>query len=148
MAERERASVNGAEERKAVLEVLTRFVEGLRKKDTSIWNDLFYPKSNLYAFRKDEGGNWIPNYRTKEDMIAVLEVEERALDQIFWNPTVLIRGPVATIWSPYELRRGGETSHCGIDSFSLVKIDGDWKIFSIIFTAEARACRELQMGVR
>ena len=50
--------------------------------------------------------------------------------EMYWSPTVLVRGPFAQVWAPYVLRDNGAVVHCGIDAFQLVKDAGAWKIHS------------------
>lgn len=38
----------------------------------------------------------------------------------------------------------GKVTHCGIDAFSLSKIDGEWKISNAMWTVEPQACEELR----
>jgi hypothetical protein len=62
----------------------------------------------------------------------------------YWDPTVLVRGSIAVVWTPYEFWRDGKTTHCGIDVFDLVKQDGAWRIASIMYTVEPNACPDLR----
>jgi Putative lumazine-binding len=130
-----------ATERDAVLNVLERFVEGLRTRDGQIWRDLFVEKAASFAYRRDAGGKWVPNFRKNEDWLPILAVEERSLDQTFGRPIIHIRGPIAMIWAPYELIRDGKRAHGGIDCFSLIKVKDAWKIFSIVSTQEPDSAR-------
>lgn len=127
-----------------ILKLLDRFIEGLRTKNPDIWQDIFLEEGSHFAFRKTDAGDWIPNYRKPEEWLSILAIEERELDQNFWNPVIHIRGPIASVWSPYELFRDDKSSHCGIDSISLLKIKGEWKIFSFVATHEPGACKELR----
>ncbi len=126
-----------------ILEVLGLFVEGLRTRNTEIWRKLFIKEGAHYAFRKKEDGAWVPNYRKPDECLSILAVEERDLDQLFHNPKIFVRGPIATVWSAYELFRGGERSHSGIDAITLLKIGGAWRIFSYVSTHEPDAFKEL-----
>ena len=132
-------------ERDAVLAVLDWFLVGLRTKNFEIWDDLFMKEGAHYAFRKNEEGKWIPNFRKPEDWLAILAVEEQALDQSYWSPTVFIRGPIAVVWTPYEIFRDHQPVHCGIDSITLLKIKGEWKIFSYVSTQEPDSYEELRL---
>ncbi len=58
----------------------------------------------------------------------------------YWNPTVQVRGLMAHVWAPYELRDNGEQVHCGIDAFQLVHLDGAWRVASILSTMEPEGC--------
>ncbi len=44
---------------------------------------------------------------------------EQVYRERYWSPTVLIRGPMALVWAPYEFQIDGKISHCGIDAFVL-----------------------------
>jgi hypothetical protein len=50
----------------------------------------------------------------------------------------------AVVWAPYEFWRNGKTSHCGIDTFDMVKIDGQWRVANSMWTVEPDACPELR----
>jgi ketosteroid isomerase-like protein len=68
----------------------------------------------------------------------------RELRERYWDPTVLVRGSMAVVWAPYEFWRDGETTHCGIDVFDLVKQDGAWRLAHIMYTVEPGACPALR----
>jgi hypothetical protein len=52
-----------------------------------------------------------------------------------------IDGPMASVWTPYEFYFKGNFSHCGVNSFQLVRIDGVWKIQYIIDTRRKEGCK-------
>jgi hypothetical protein len=54
---------------------------------------------------------------------------------------VHIDGPMASVWTPYEFYFKGNFSHCGVNSFQLVRIDGIWKIQYIIDTRRKEGCK-------
>jgi len=51
-----------------------------------------------------------------------------------FDAQVHIDGPIAAVWLPYDFYIDGELSHCGIDAFTLIEIDQEWRIASIAFT--------------
>jgi hypothetical protein len=53
-----------------------------------------------------------------------------------WNPEVRVNGPLAVVWYPYDLYIDGKWSHCGVDAFTLVKVEGRWRIATIAWSAE------------
>jgi hypothetical protein len=53
-----------------------------------------------------------------------------------FRPTVLVSGPLAVVWLPYDLYVNGSWSHCGIDAFTLVRNAGAWKIAALAWTVE------------
>jgi hypothetical protein len=63
-----------------------------------------------------------------------------------WEPKVLIRGAIAEVWAPYDFHRDGKFTHCGIDSVSLIKVEGAWKIAGISYTTETTNCPASPLG--
>jgi tetratricopeptide (TPR) repeat protein len=63
-----------------------------------------------------------------------------------WDPTVMIHGTVAVVWTPYDFHIDGEFSHCGIDAFNMVRTDEGWKIASIVWTVERTGCENSPLG--
>jgi hypothetical protein len=61
----------------------------------------------------------------------------------YWDPIVHVRGGLAQVWAPYELRDNGEVVHCGIDAFDVVMLDGAWRIASVLSTMEPEACKTM-----
>lgn len=54
---------------------------------------------------------------------------------------VHIDGNMASVWTPYQFYYKGKFSHCGVNSFQLVRINGDWKIQYIIDTRRKEGCQ-------
>lgn len=80
--------------------------------------------------------NGVYQVRTRtyaEQRAAVVEADfvERGFD-----PTVLISGPIAAVWYPYDFYEDGEWSHCGVDIFNLVRTNDGWRIASMIWSSE------------
>ena len=62
----------------------------------------------------------------------------------YWDPIVHLRGSLGIVWTPYEFWRDGQTSHCGIDVFEMVKQDGAWRIGNVMWTVEPESCATLR----
>ena len=54
--------------------------------------------------------------------------------------TVKIDGPLAMVWAPYQFWYKGKFSHCGVDVFQLVRMQGEWKIVYLIDTRRTSPC--------
>jgi len=48
------------------------------------------------------------------------------------------------VWAPYEFWIDNATSHCGVDVFSFVKLDGTWRVANSMWTVEPGACTGLR----
>ena len=80
------------------------------------------------------------------DFAASIGQPGPALLERMWDPHVMIQGPLAVVWAPYDFHRDGEFSHCGIDAVSLVREDGAWKIAGIAYTIEREDCPPSPLG--
>ena len=51
-----------------------------------------------------------------------------------------IDADLASVWTPYTFYYIGKISHCGVNSFQLVRLKGSWKIQYIIDTRRKDGC--------
>ena len=56
------------------------------------------------------------------------------VDEVMNYDTVLVDGDMAQVWGPYRFMVEGTTSHCGINSLSMVKTPDGWKVANTSFT--------------
>ena len=47
---------------------------------------------------------------------------------------------IASVWTPYELYFENKFSHCGVNSFQLIQVQGEWKISMITDTRRKVGC--------
>jgi len=64
-----------------------------------------------------------------------------AVEKITFS-NILIDGNLASVWTPYEFYYKGQFSHCGVNSFQLVKSNNEWKIQYIIDTRRKDNCKK------
>ena len=55
---------------------------------------------------------------------------------------VKVDGPLATVWTPYQFYRRADFSHCGVNSFQLVRNNDKWRIQYIIDTRRKTGCSQ------
>lgn len=132
-------------ERPAIVAQVDRFFGAMAKQDVQALRAMMYPDGVMTISRIAPDGTV---RHIRQPFSAWIEgiAEQPGLDERMWDPQVMRRGPMAVVWAPYEIRLDGKTLHCGIDVFDLVKVDGAWKIASLMFTAEPGACPELKAG--
>ena len=63
-----------------------------------------------------------------------------ALDERIEFGSILVDGNLAHVWTPYKFYYNGNFSHCGVNSFELVKLNGEWKIRYLIDTRRKDNC--------
>jgi hypothetical protein len=64
-----------------------------------------------------------------------------------FDATARVQDHVAQVWVPYDLYVGDKWSHCGVDAFTLMKVEGHWRVAALIYTIEQPpACRKHPAG--
>jgi len=64
-----------------------------------------------------------------------------ALDERISFDVIKVDGPLAIAWTPYQFYYNGTFSHCGVNSFQLLRTAKGWKIQYIIDTRRKTGCR-------
>jgi ketosteroid isomerase-like protein len=122
-------------DRAQVLEVVQRFFDSLAKKDMAALQATVLPGTPITTWRPTPEGTGIRRRTVEEDVKAIPANPEALLERM-WNPTVLVQGRLATVWTPYDFHRNGRFSHSGTDVFTLVKTSEGWRIVSLVYTVE------------
>lgn len=68
--------------------------------------------------------------------------ETTTLDERILSYQIHVDGPLAVAWTPYKFYVNDTFSHCGVNSFQLVKLADGWKIVYIIDTRRKEPCEE------
>jgi hypothetical protein len=64
-----------------------------------------------------------------------------------FDATARVQDRVAQVWMPYDLYVGETWSHCGVDTFTLMRREGRWRVAALIYTIEQPpACRKHPAG--
>ncbi|MBM3426013.1 MAG: hypothetical protein FJX97_03385 [Bacteroidetes bacterium] len=64
------------------------------------------------------------------------------LDERILSYQIKVDGAMASAWTPYKFYVNETFSHCGVNSFQLVKLAEGWKIVYIIDTRRKEPCEE------
>jgi hypothetical protein len=131
-------------EESAVLVVMDRYLAAISADDVRAIAALQTPEGMTYRARAVDGGGWDVVAHPSSYWADPSRVDAHKRLERYWSPTVLVRGAIAVVWAPYEFWIDGKTSHCGIDVFDMVKIDGAWRVSNAMWTVEPSACEELR----
>lgn len=95
--------------------------------------DLMIDTAMAYSGSVRDGEHQVRTRTYAEQRAATVEADfvERGFD-----PTVLVSGPVAMVWYPYDFYQDGEWSHCGVDIFNMVRTNDGWRIASMMWSSE------------
>ncbi|MBX7458192.1 nuclear transport factor 2 family protein [Qipengyuania sp. 1NDH17] len=117
-----------------VLAVVDTFFEGLNTADAVLMNSVV-AEGSLVTFVVESDDRPDLRVRTMEQATEGL-VDGGNYYEEYWEPTVLVKGPIAVVWAPYLFDVDGKRSHCGIDVFNLLRLEGEWKITAIQYSVD------------
>jgi hypothetical protein len=120
-------------ERAKVQAVADSALAMITRGDVVALTDLMLPEAVMFPTSTRDG---VTRYRVRT------RVEQRAtpfnaqVTERGFRPQVLVNGPLAMVWLPYDLYLDGKWSHCGVDVFTLVRQEGAWRIATMAWSAE------------
>lgn len=119
-----------------------RLFDAMATHNAAAGRALFLPEAFLFSVRPDGTTVATPYEKFLERVGAAKDVW---LERI-WSPTQLEHGTVAVVWAQFDFHLNGKFSHCGVDSFSLLKTSSGWKIASVSDTHETTGCAPSPLG--
>lgn len=117
----------------AVLAIADSALAAISRNDFVAFTDLMLDSAVTYSAGIRDGKAWT-GFRTRAQERA--NRSERAFTERGFNPTVLVSGPIAMVWMPYDFHVDGVWSHCGVDVFTLLKGPAGWRIATLAWSIE------------
>ena len=134
-----------ADERDALIHLVTDFFEAMTARDVAHMRTLMTPDGIIYGYRETADGLQVIRPTHAEYLDNLASGRGRLVER-FWNPRIMLEGRLATVWTPYDLHRDGEFSHCGTNNFSMLKTDAGWVIAGVVFSIRVDDCDESPLG--
>ncbi len=128
--------------RAAVLDTVDKFFVAMAARDAAAFAAAMTTDGMTYSLSQRDG-HWQRRSRANQDLAKAILGGTGALAETYWQPTVLLRGPIAVVWTPYRFALDGKVTHHGVDVFHLVKQDDGWRIANAMWTIEPEAAAEL-----
>ena len=139
-------SFSQSDDRALILETVQKFFDSIEFRDRQLLESILVPNSlNISARELDDGEDQL-NVMSYDEVVTALTRPGRNAKERSWDETVLIQGNIAVVWTPYDFHVDGVFSHCGIDSFQLIKQDGQWLISNSSWTLETENCPASPLG--
>lgn len=129
-------------EDKAIKAVINQFFEGMQKGDTALIRGACAAAPVLQSYMNNEKGELTVQTEDFEDFIRFVgtptpnKYEERIEFE-----AIHAEKSLASVWTPYTFWVNEKLSHCGTNSFQLVKTEAGWKIQYIIDTRRRQGCK-------
>jgi hypothetical protein len=136
-------TVNAQTEKEAVKAVIDALFDGMRAKNSDQILRAFSEDAIMQTIQNKPEGTVIANNSVADFAKNIGSVPaDRQLDERLTDYVINIDANMATAWTPYQFYVNDKFSHCGVNSFQLVKMENVWKIVYIIDTRRTEACVE------
>jgi hypothetical protein len=125
----------------SVKALIRQLFTAMKNSDAVLLKESFTDSAILQSVTVNNEGKTIIKNETVDAFAAVIsKLEKNAADEQITFDIIRIDGALAIAWTPYKFYFKGKFSHCGVDSYQLVKITGAWKIQYLIDTRKKQDC--------
>lgn len=126
-------------EETAVRAAVEAFMRGLAAKDAAAMQAQVTEPGFVARIGERDGADRV-GLIPMAQLIASVSSIPVPVSEPLHNEIVTVDGPVATLRADYDFIIDGKRSHCGVDIFTLMRIDGAWKIATITYSLLSSGC--------
>ncbi|GGI23115.1 nuclear transport factor 2 family protein [Pedobacter mendelii] len=125
----------------AVKKVVNNLFLGMKNGDSTLSSSAFAMNSILQTIVSKDGESMVRTESVSEFIKFIGTPHSQKYDQRIVFTKILIDGPLASVWADYKFYVDDKFSHCGVNSFQLVKGKKGWQIVYIIDTRRKDDCK-------
>ena len=118
------------------------FFEGFHKGDTTLMKSTMMKEITIQTafFNKKGEGVFVEDGPEKLVNAIANRPDDQKWDERLTNFNIQIDANMANAWVDYEFWFNEKFSHCGVNSFQLVKTEGKWRIIYLIDSRRRSSC--------
>lgn len=138
------ATAQNSSEEDNIKKVVDTFFEGFHARDSVIMKSVFYEDPVVQTIgRTKEGETTLVNQELEEVLKGIVSIPlNTEFKEVLHDYFIKIDGDMANAWTPYSFYMNNTFSHCGVNSFQLLKVEEEWKIIYLIDTRRREGCEE------
>ena len=127
----------------SVKATINNLFTAMRNADADLFKTVFADSACLQTIVRDKNGNTqVKTEKISDFAKFVGTLKKDSADERISFDVVKIDGPLAVAWTPYQFYYNGAFSHCGVNSFQLVRFGSEWKIQYLIDTRRRAGCKQ------
>lgn len=113
----------------------------MKNADAVLLKSVFADSAILQTItRTKEGKTQVKTDEVSGFVDQISKLPKDAADERITFDVVRVDGALAIVWTPYKFYFNGKFSHCGANSFQLVRFNGSWRIQYLIDTRRRAGC--------
>lgn len=129
------------QEHQEIAKPIRNLFSGMKNADPEMVKSAFAEGAILQTLAKD---GTVKNENVQEFIASFSKFSKDDLDERITIEAIHTDGGLASVFTPYSFFFKGKFSHCGANSFQLVKQQNGWKIQYIIDTRRKENCKEIK----
>jgi len=118
-------------ENDAIKESIENLFAGMKNADTVMIKSVFADNAILQTITKSDA---VKTEKLQDFLSSFSKLSKNDADEKIKFEAIHVDGNLASVFTPYEFYYKGKFSHCGANSFQLVKQNNVWKIQYLIDT--------------
>lgn len=120
---------------------ISSLFKGMQDRDLVLLEGAFAKEGYLQTIKQGPDSIRVETSSPREFVNGIAAVPaDMNLEERILSMEIKQDGPMASVWAPYEFYVNGELSHCGVNSFQMVKKPEGWKVVYIIDTRRKKGC--------
>lgn len=132
-----------AKEELAIKNSINMLFVGMRNADTTSIKSAFSPKVIMQTIVTSKDGKSAVRTESLQSFLkSIAAPHPEKYDERIKFTKILVDANLASVWTDYRFYVGDKFSHCGVNSFQLLKSDEGWKIIYLIDTRRKEPCIE------
>lgn len=141
------ASAQNISEEEKVKRTVETFFEGFHARDSVLMKSVLAEEVIVQTIGKAKSGETkLHQEEIHKVLRGIVSIPlETEFKEVIHDYKIRIDGSMANAWTPYSFFMNGEFSHCGVNSFQLFKVNGDWRIIYLIDTRRRVGCEEKKL---
>lgn len=127
-------------------ETIETFFEGFHERDSLVMKSVTSEDVVMQTIGKDDTGEAVVHQEDFNKFLrSIVEIPlETSFREELHSFEFRIDEDMANVWTPYSLFMNETFSHCGVNSFQLMKKEGEWEIFYIVDSRRKEGCEIIE----
>lgn len=124
-----------------IKKAITTMFDGMRAGDSSMVHSVIMDDVVFQRVAKNQKGETVvQNSSLQNFLIAIGTPHDKVWNEQIQFGDIQVDGDLASAWTPFKFILGDQFSHCGVNSFKLIRTDKGWKIFHLVDTSRKDNC--------
>ena len=131
------------DEKAQVKATIIEFFDAFHKQDTVALKSMAKGDIKLHSISLNKEGKTVLQESSYDAFIKSIASipKDNKFEEKLLSFSIQIDGNMANAWTPYEFWYNGNFSHCGVNSFQLIKEYDKWKIIYLVDTRRREGCK-------